>query len=136
MAVPDVRIERVRESRWRSSDDLLNVPFSSVFSDHMLVCEYREGAWTTETIRAYGDLALPPSISALQYGVSVFEGLKAHRLPTGEVAVFRPRDNSRRLNRSATRLAMPLVPEELFVGGLRTLLRIDDQWVPPHGKGA
>lgn len=136
MIVPDVRIEPVRQSRRRPSDDLSTVAFSSVFSDHMLVSEYRDGAWRDATIRAYGPLALAPSISALQYGVSIFEGLKAHRIPTGEIAVLRPRENARRLNRSAARLAMPAVPEALFVDGLRQLLRLDQEWLPSHGQGA
>ena len=87
-------------------------------------------------IEPYGPLALPPSISALHYGLSVFEGMKAHRSPQGVVLLFRPRDNARRINRSAARLAMPEIPENLFLDGLRTLLRLDGAWVPPAGTGA
>jgi branched-chain amino acid aminotransferase len=112
------------------------VAFSSVFSDHMLVAEYRDGAWCQASIRAYGPLALAPSVSSLHYAVSVFEGLKAHRMPAGEVALFRPRENARRLNRSALRLAMPEVPESLFLGGLKRLVRLDQQWVPAGNAGA
>jgi branched-chain amino acid aminotransferase len=131
----EIRIEPVRASRLPGVD-LANVPFASVFSDHMLVAEYREGAWREATIRAYGPLSLMPSVSALQYAVSVFEGLKAHRLPAGDVALFRPRENARRLNRSALRLAMPEVPEPLFLEGLRRLVRLDQEWVPAGGAGA
>jgi branched-chain amino acid aminotransferase len=136
MTVPDLRLEPIAESRLKPLDDLLTLPFSSLCSDHMLVCEYRDGTWQSATVRPYGPLSLPPSISAVQYGVSVFEGLKAHRTPAGKIAVFRPRDNARRLNRSAARLAMPDVPEDLFVGGLRALVRLDESWVPAHGQGA
>lgn len=135
MAAPAVRVEQVRESR-RASLDLANTPFSSVISDHMLVAEYRDGRWQEAVIRGYGQLPLAPSISALQYGISVFEGLKAHTRPGGDVAIFRPQENARRLNRSAARLAMPPVPEELFLGGLRQLVGLDRGWVPPHGQGA
>jgi branched-chain amino acid aminotransferase len=131
----EIRIEPAESSRLPGVD-LANVPFSSVFSDHMLVAEFRDGEWCPGTIRAYGPLSLAPSISALQYAVSVFEGLKAHRLPTGEVALFRPRENARRLNLSARRLAMPEVPEALFLEGLRQLVRLDRQWVPPGDSGA
>ena len=120
----------------RVPEELRNVAFSSVFSDHMLTARYRDGAWQRMTIGAYGPLELPPSISALQYGVSVFEGLKAHRTPGGDVAIFRPRENARRLNRSAARLAMPEFPEEAFMRGLRELLRLDRAWVPPANQGA
>jgi branched-chain amino acid aminotransferase len=134
-AVPRIRIERVAESRWVATD-WSRVPFGSVYSDHMLVAEFEDGRWGEPVVRPYGPLPLPPSISALHYGVSVFEGLKAHRSPEGEVLVFRPRDNARRLQRSAARLAMPEVPEALFMDGLKALLRLDQRWVPAHGSGA
>ncbi|MFL5576544.1 MAG: branched-chain amino acid aminotransferase [Gemmatimonadaceae bacterium] len=130
-----MRIERVPTSRLPGVD-LSNVPFASVFSDHMLYAEYRDGAWQAPELRPYGPLPLAPSISALQYGVSAFEGLKAHRAPDGRVTLFRPTENARRLARSARRLAMPEVPESLFVDGLRALLRLDEGWVPPGDAGA
>jgi branched-chain amino acid aminotransferase len=116
--------------------DLSSVAFSSLFSDHMLTAEYRDGEWHEMTIAPYGPLSLPPSITSLQYGISVFEGLKAQRTPEGRIALFRPRENAKRLNRSAARLAMPAFPEEAFLHGLRELIRLDSAWVPPIGKGA
>jgi branched-chain amino acid aminotransferase len=112
------------------------IPFSTVFSDHMLVARWRQGRWEEATIGAYGPLSLPPNVSSLQYGLSVFEGLKAHRLRDGQVALFRPALNARRLNRSAKRLAMPEVPEEMFLKGLRELVTLDQKWVPAHATGA
>jgi branched-chain amino acid aminotransferase len=136
VSVPDLRIERVRESRLADIKDLESIPFSSIFSDHMLTAKYGDGAWQEALVRPYAPLSLPPNISALQYGISVFEGLKAQRTRAGDVAIFRPRDNARRLNRSAARLAMPTVPEELFMQGVRELVRLDRAWVPPLGQGA
>jgi branched-chain amino acid aminotransferase len=133
--IPPLTIEPVSRSRVEDVD-LSAVAFSSVMSDHMLVAEYADGAWRTAAIRPYGPLALSPVISALQYGVSVFEGSKAQRTPEADVVLFRPAANARRLNRSAERLAMPPVPEELFLDGLRALVRLDAAWVPPHGRGA
>ncbi len=130
----DLAIEPVPHSRRPA--DLSGVAFSTVFSDHMLTATYRDGKWGRMTIGAYGPLSLTPSISALQYGISVFEGLKAHRTPDGEVMIFRPLENARRLNRSAERLAMPTLPEQSFVHGLRELLRLDNAWVPAAGQGA
>ena len=135
MNVTDIRVERVGQPR-QPPDDLASVPFSTVKSDHMLVAEYRDGEWRQASIQPYGPLALSPSISALQYGISVFEGLKAHRLPDDAVALFRPHSNIRRMQRSAERLSMPPVPEALFLDGLRELVRIDQAWVPRHGQGA
>jgi len=116
--------------------NLATTSFSSVCSDHMLVAEHRDGQWSNVDIRPYGPLPLLPAISALQYGVSAFEGLKVQRSPRGEVLLFRVRDNWTRLNRSTARLAMPDVPEEIFLGGLRQLLRLDEAWVPATGEGA
>jgi branched-chain amino acid aminotransferase len=135
MSAEVIAIEPVAESR-RASLDLTALGFSAVLSDHMLVAECHDGAWQRTGIRPYGPLALAPSISALQYGISIFEGLKAHRMPDDTVTIFRPRSNARRFQRSAERLAMPPVPEALFVNGLRELVRLDRAWVPAHGSGA
>jgi branched-chain amino acid aminotransferase len=132
---PPLTIRHVPRSRI-GDVDLDAVAFSSVMSDHMLVADYHDGAWRSATIQPYGPLALPPAISALQYGVSVFEGLKAQRDPDGEVLLFRPAANLQRMNRSAERLAMVPVPDALFLGGLRALIRLDSAWVPGHGRGA
>lgn len=104
--------------------------FGTTFADHMLIMEFRNGEWGEPSIRPYGPLSLAPSISALHYGQSVFEGLKAHRSVAGEILLFRPEDNARRLNCSAQRLAMPPVPESLFMDGLCQLLQLDRDWVP------
>jgi branched-chain amino acid aminotransferase len=128
-------IERVVASR-RPALDLAATPFGTVMSDHMFVAEYADGAWRAARIQPYGPLPLLPSISALHYGVSVFEGLRAHRGPAGEILVFRPRDNARRMIRSAERLVMAPVPEQLFLDGLELLLRIDQQWIPDASEGA
>lgn len=133
--LPGVRIEPAAESRLGQLD-LATLPFSSVMSDHMLVAEWSDGQWHQGVIGPYAPLTLAPSISALQYGISVFEGLKAYRTPAGDVALFRPRENARRLNRSAARLAMPPVPEPLFLDGVRQLVRLDSAWVPPAAEGA
>lgn len=130
-----VATERTAASRL-AGVDLTQVEFSSVMSDHMLVAEYHDGQWHRPSIRPYGPLPLLPAVSALQYAVSVFEGLKAHRLPDGSVALFRPDMNARRFARSAERLAMPPVPEDMFLESLDALVGLDAAWVPPHGAGA
>lgn len=129
------RVEGVSNSR-AAGLNFSSISFSSVFSDHMFVAEYADGAWKEPVIQPYGPLPLHPNISALQYGVSVFEGLKAHRASDNRILLFRPRENARRLNRSAARLAMPALPEETFVNGLHQLLQIDEEWIPPAKVGA
>ncbi len=135
-AAPVLTIERAQASRAAGIAEAQEIAFSSVFSDHMLVASFRGGRWQDAVIREYGALPLPPNISSLQYGLSVFEGLKAHRTINGDVVLFRPDANAARLNRSAARLAMPAVPDELFLGGVRELVKLDRDWVPPPERGA
>jgi branched-chain amino acid aminotransferase len=130
-----ISVERASQSRLPGLD-LASVPFSSVFSDHMLVAEYADGAWKDPVIQPYGPLSLVPNISALQYGVSIFEGLKAHRAADDRILLFRPYENARRLNRSSSRLSIPSLPDGFFVNALHELLQVDEAWVPPASIGA
>jgi branched-chain amino acid aminotransferase len=135
-AVPSISVTRTAAPRADAIKGTSEIAFSSVFSDHMFTATWRQNRWADAGIRPYGPLSLSPNISALQYGLSVFEGLKVQRMPDGRVALFRPASNARRLNISARRLAMPEVPEALFLEALRTLVRLDQAWVPQHGTGA
>ncbi|HEU4719157.1 MAG TPA: branched-chain amino acid aminotransferase [Bacteroidia bacterium] len=110
--------------------DINNLPFGKVFSDHMFIADYEEGKWGNLRILPYGDLHLSPASSMMHYGQAIFEGMKAYRSDEGDILLFRPRDNQRRLNISAHRMAMPDVPEEIFMDGLDELLRLDQNWIP------
>jgi branched-chain amino acid aminotransferase len=129
------RVERTTQSRLRQIE-FSTVPFGTVFSDHMFSAEYKDGSWNEGLIQPYGAIPLAPSITALHYGISVFEGMKAHKSPDGRPLLFRPLENARRLQRSAVRLAAPAVPESMFLVGLRELIRLDEGWVPPADIGA
>jgi branched-chain amino acid aminotransferase len=129
------RIEQTAKSKLRELD-FTTLPFSSVFSDHMFCANFEDGHWSDGLIQPYGPISLPPSSSALQYGISVFEGMKAHKSPAGRPLLFRPQENARRFQRSAARLAMAGVPESLFLEALRELVRLDQAWIPPHDVGA
>jgi branched-chain amino acid aminotransferase len=131
----DIEVRRIAESRI-SQRDLSPQSFGTVFCDHMLVAEWRDGEWTDPRIEPYGPLPLPPSISALQYGISVFEGHKAFRTVGGEVVLFRPYENWERLRRSCRRLVLPEVPEEIYIEGLKELVRTDQDWMPGPEEGA
>ena len=129
------KIQTVNTSRVHEVD-MDNIPFGRIFSDHMLVAKYKNGAWQTPEILPYGQMNFTPSISALNYGQSVFEGMKAIKGPTGDVLLFRPEDNHRRMNRSGGRLCMPEIPESIFLDGLRELIRLDKAWVPNSDQGS
>ena len=116
--------------------DPAHIEFGKIFSDHMLVVDYHDGAWQEPHLVPYGDMAVSPANSALHYGQAIFEGMKAYPQADGGVALFRPLDNWARLNSSAERMCMPVVPEELFMQGLRELIRLDAGWVPTGAGGA
>jgi branched-chain amino acid aminotransferase len=124
-----VEIERVAGSRFTATD-FDNLPFGMVYTDHMFICDYTDGQWQNARIIPYGYLPMSPASPAIHYGQSIFEGIKAHRSPDGEVLVFRPTDNWKRMNISAERMCMPFIPEEVFMESLRELIQLDRQWIP------
>jgi branched-chain amino acid aminotransferase len=131
----DIKINKIAKSRV-TDYDVNDVPFGKCFSDHMLVAEYSDGKWQTTTISPYGDVPLSYAMSALHYGQAIFEGMKAYKNEKGEVSLFRPLENFKRLNKSAIRMCMPEVPEEIFMGGLLELLKLDSAWVPTSDSGS
>ncbi len=110
--------------------DFSSLPFGRIFSDHMVLCDYKDGNWLQPKIVPYANISCAPSMMAFHYGQLLFEGMKAYRKTNGEVLVFRPEENWKRLNRSAARMAMPEVPKEVFLDGLRIWLSMDRNWVP------
>ena len=110
--------------------DFDNLKFGSVFSDHMLECDFKDGKWQTPKVVPYGPITLDPAAKIFHYGQSVFEGMKAYKDADGTVWLFRPLDNFNRLNISSKRLAIPELPESYFMDGLKTLLEVDKDWIP------
>jgi len=105
--------------------------FGRYFTDHMVTIKYTSGqGWHDAELRPYGPIELDPATAALHYGQEIFEGLKAYRQPSGAIASFRPEANAARLNRSARRMGMPELPEELFLGAIDALVKQDADWVP------
>jgi len=125
----NITIKKVSKSNLPNID-FSNIIFGKVYSDHMFVADYVDGEWGNFCIVPYGKLTISPGTCALHYGQSVFEGLKAYKNEDSEVLVFRPYDNHRRMNLSAKRICMPEIPEEVFIGGLTELLKLDREWVP------
>ena len=107
-----------------------NIPFGKYFTDHMLEADFENGEWTSVEIKPYQPLLLEPSLAALHYGQAIFEGIKAYRDKEGNAYIFRPFDNFKRFNKSAERMNMPTVPEEIFMEGMRQLIAIDKNWIP------
>ncbi|HNV27960.1 MAG TPA: branched-chain amino acid aminotransferase, partial [Cyclobacteriaceae bacterium] len=111
--------------------DLSNIPFGKVYTDHMFMADYRDGEWKHLRILPYGYIPISPATPALHYGQSIFEGMKAYPSEKGkEALVFRPLDNWKRMNISAERMCMPVIPEELFMESLAALIDLDRAWIP------
>ncbi|HPF66704.1 MAG: branched-chain amino acid aminotransferase [Flavobacteriales bacterium] len=128
-------IQRTDRSRL-SETDLENIKFGRVFSDHMFVMDYANGEWGAPGIMPFGDLELSPATLVLHYGQTIFEGLKAYRSEKGGVNIFRPQANLARMTRSAERMCMPPIPEELVLDGLRELVDLDRDWIPKGGEAS
>ncbi|WP_438964508.1 branched-chain amino acid aminotransferase [Winogradskyella sp.] len=116
--------------------DFDNIPLGTTFTDHMFVCDYENGVWVNPRIEPLRPIPTHPAAMALHYGQAIFEGMKAYKDPEGTPMLFRPEQNATRMNKSADRMGMPLFPEELFVEGLRELVSIERNWIPPQQGSA
>ncbi len=105
--------------------------FGRYFTDHMVRIDWTaEDGWSAGEVLPYGPLRFDPATVVFHYGQEIFEGLKAYRQPDGSIATFRPEANAARFRRSARRMGMAELPEELFLESLQALLDVDGEWVP------
>lgn len=115
---------------------LVNPRFGKVFTDHMAVIHWDAVVgWHDGSVRARAPFQLDPACAVLHYAQEIFEGMKAYKAASGEVVLFRPEENARRFARSAQRMAMPELPEELFLQAVETLVGADRAWIP-DGDGS
>ncbi len=125
----DIQVSKVEKSRIYQLDPA-HIQFGKLYSDHMLVAHYEDGEWKQPQIVPFSNLSLSPATTFIHYGQAIFEGVKAYKDPEGNPIIFRPRENWKRMNRSAQRMGMPDVPEELFVEGMSQLVSLDRDWIP------
>lgn len=119
----------------RVAEVLARPGFGQHFTDHMVTIRYsREHGWHDPAVEPYHSIELDPAAMVLHYGQAIFEGLKAYRQPDGSIASFRPDANAERFRRSARRLAMPELPDEMFLASLRELIAVDGHWVPEQDE--
>jgi branched-chain amino acid aminotransferase len=110
-----------------------NLGFGQVYTENMVRIAYSvDKGWHDAALVPYGPIALDPAASVLHYGQAIFEGFKAYRQKDGGIATFRPDANASRFRSSAERLAMPPLPEDLFVEAADVLITHEQEWVPPH----
>lgn len=123
-----MKIEKVATSKIHqvNFDD---IPFGDLFTDHMFVCDYKNGVWEEPKIVPYQPMTISPSARVFHYGQAVFEGMKAYKDDLDQIWLFRPDQNFERINKSSKRLAIPEFPKDYFFEGLKQLIQIDSDWV-------
>ncbi len=125
----EITIKKAETLKKHPEDSALG--FGTFFTDHMFNMDYNpEKGWHNPRIEPYGPLEMDPSTMVLHYGQAIFEGLKAYKTESGEIQLFRPKDNLKRLNISGHMLCMPELDEELILEALLKLLNIERDWVP------
>ena len=129
IAAADFNITKIERSKLNDIN-LENIPFGKYMTDYMLEVDYENGKWQTPEIKPYQPLLMAPSLAAIHYGQSIFEGVKAYKNAKGEPYIFRPLDNFKRFNKSAERMQMPTIPEEIFIDGMKQLIKLDINWIP------
>jgi branched-chain amino acid aminotransferase len=132
---PNISITKIKNSKVNALD-FDNIPLGTTFTDHMFICDYENGEWTNPKIVPMGMIPTHPAAMALHYGQAIFEGMKAYKNIEGKPMLFRPKQNAKRLNKSADRMGMPNVPEALFVEGLKELVGLEHNWIPPKDGSA
>src|SRR5690625_2148255 len=128
MKVHTIKVEQEKMRKPKPDGQL---DFGTVFTDHMFMMDYTEGkGWHDPQIIPYQDLTLNPAAIIFHYGQSVFEGLKAYVTEAGDVQLFRPEKNFKRMNHSNDRLCIPHIDEELALDALKQLVALEKDWIP------
>ncbi|MAZ71991.1 MAG: branched chain amino acid aminotransferase [Flavobacteriaceae bacterium] len=123
-----ITVKQVTNSRLPGID-FNKLAFGSTFTDHMFMCDFKNGVWQDATIVPYGNLSISPAAKVFHYGQAVFEGMKAFKDENGGIFLFRPEENFERINKSSKRMAIPEFPRELFFEALHKLIALDKDWV-------
>ncbi len=115
----------------KEKPDSSTLGFGKIFTDHMFMMDWnKEKGWYNARIVPFENISLHPASTVLHYGSEIFEGLKAYRTKEGKVQMFRPIENIRRMNRSAERLCLPQIPEDLAMQVLETFVSLEQDWTP------
>ncbi len=125
----EIRIEKTKNPKVKP--DQKNLGFGHIFTDHMFVMDYTEGkGWHDARVVPFENLSLSPAAMVFHYGQEMFEGLKAYKGEDGKARLFRPEMNAKRTNDTNDRLCIPKIPEKDFVEAVRTIVRVDEDWIP------
>lgn len=126
----ELKVIRAKELKPKYTDEN-SLGFGRIFTDHMLTMKYnKEKGWHDLTIEPFANFSLSPASMVLHYGQEAFEGLKAYKNKAGEVTLFRPWDNMKRMNGTCRRIVMPEFPEEPVLEAMYELIRMESDWIP------
>ena len=131
----NISITKVAKSKVEDLD-FSSIPLGRTFTDHMFICDYKNGQWSNPRVEPLQLIPTHPAAMALHYGQAIFEGMKATVDAEGTPMLFRPTKNAARLNSSADRMGMPNFPEDLFVEGLKQLVAVEKPWIPTQEGSA
>ncbi|GAB4161242.1 MAG: branched-chain amino acid aminotransferase [Winogradskyella sp.] len=131
----NISIKKIEKSKVENID-FNNIPLGTVFTDHIFICDFENGEWTNPRIQPMALIPTHPAAMALHYGQAIFEGMKATVDAEGNPMLFRAGENAKRMNFSADRMGMPNIPNELFVEGLKQLVDLERNWIPPMDGSA
>ena len=103
-------IKFIKREELQEKPDQKKLGFGKYFADYMFTMDYDEGiGWHDATIRPYGPIEMNPATVVLHYAQETFEGLKAYRRADGQIQLFRPEMNARRMINSNERLCIPFI---------------------------
>jgi len=120
----------------KSNIDWTSLKFDYIKTDLRYISRWKDGKWDDGELVEDNMLSISEASTALHYGQQCFEGLKAYRTKDGQIQLFRPDQNAKRMAESCRRLLMPQVPEEKFIDACKKLVRANEGYVPPYGTGA
>ena len=126
--IPLIKINKTKESRL-THFDFDNIDFGLSATDHMFIADFQHGDWQSASIVPFQNLHLDPMALCLHYGQTVFEGMKAFRMDSGDINIFRAERHHSRINISLLRMCMPEIPKELFLDALESLVSLEQGWV-------
>ena len=115
--------------------DFYSLGFDFIETKTMYISNYREGKWDEGKLVPFGPFSISPGACVLNYGQGIFEGMKALRTKAGDIVLFRPDENAKRLNESARRMLMPDFDSNRFIEAVKQVVRANEDYIPPYDSG-
>jgi len=115
--------------------DFYSLGFNFMATKSMFISDYKNGSWDEGRLVPFGNFEISPAACVLNYGQGIFEGMKALKAKSGEITLFRPEENGKRLNKSGARLLMPKYDVDKFVDAIKKVVKANYEFIPPYDSG-